>query len=129
MLAQEHARDDREFYGRRLDRGEITWEVIGEEEGEDYYYVRLAYRPSHGFRGEPGVELFTIDKAGPVRLRQILNEPQPRRGRILTATVAGLALVAGATVAVLFISGLKTGGSYGRRPSSASNPGCSTYFR
>ncbi len=42
VLALQHARDNREIYGRYADR----------ELAEDYYRVRLSYRPARGFRGE-----------------------------------------------------------------------------
>ena len=49
VIALQHARDDREFYGRYAD-AELVWDVIGAEETEDYYEVRLAYRPAGNFR-------------------------------------------------------------------------------
>ena len=56
--------------------------MAGEEEGEDYYYIRLSYRPETGFRGEPGIEQFTIDKAGPIELREIVQRPRERRASV-----------------------------------------------
>ena len=85
---------------------------MSQEESEDYYDIRLSYRPTEGFRGESGTEQFTIDKTGPIRLRQILSQPQPRRGRLLPAIGAGLVVVAAvAAVAALFASGAVGGGS------------------
>ena len=81
VLAIEHARDNREFYGSRYARRELVWEVVSAEEGEDYYDIRLSYRPARRFVGDPGIELFTIEKAGAIALRQVLSEPQPRRRR------------------------------------------------
>ena len=72
VLALQHARDIREIYGRYADV-ELTWEELHAEESEDYYRVRLSYRPARGFRGRPGVEQFTIDKTGPVELRQMVS--------------------------------------------------------
>ena len=88
VLALEHARDNRDFYGRRYASRELVWKVLSLEESEDYYDIRLSYRPIEGFRGEPGHERFTIDKTGPIRLRQILR--QPRRSRRI---VIGLIVV------------------------------------
>ena len=108
VLAMEHARDNRDFYGRRYASRELVWEVSSQEESEDYYDIRLSYRPTEGFRGEPGHEQFTIDKTGPIRLRQVLSQPQPSRR---TAYVIGLAIVLAATVATvggLFASGALT---------------------
>ena len=78
VLAMEHARDNRDFYGRPYASRELVWEVSSQEESEDYYDIRLSYRPTEGFRGEPGLEQFTIDKTGPIRLRQILSQPRRR---------------------------------------------------
>ena len=79
VLAMEHARDNRDFYGRRYARRELAWEVVSQEESEDYYDVRLSYRPAGAFRGDPGIEQFTIDKVGPIRLRQVLAQPVERK--------------------------------------------------
>ena len=68
MLALQHARDNRAFYGRYADR-ELVWEVVCADETEDYYEVKLSYRPARGFRGRPGVEQLTIDKTGPSRVQ------------------------------------------------------------
>ena len=46
VLAMEHARDNRDFYGRRYARRELVWGLISQEESEDYYDIRLAYRPT-----------------------------------------------------------------------------------
>ena len=77
----------------------MVWEVLNAEEGEDYYQVRLSYQPARSFQGEPGVELFTIDKSGPITLRQILSESQTRRARSLPAIVAGLVVAVVAVIA------------------------------
>ena len=69
VLALRQARDNTDFYGHRYAWRDLTWDVLDEEEREDYYYLRLSFRPARGFQGEPGVELFTIDKAGPIELR------------------------------------------------------------
>ena len=102
----QHARDNTDFYGRRYGRQELVWEVVNEEEGEDYYQVRLSYRPARGFTGEPGLEQFTIDKAGPIEFRQIISDPQPRRSLVLPAVLVGILAVAGAGVGVLFAAGV-----------------------
>ena len=103
VLAMENARDNRGYYGRRYASSELTWEEISAEEGEDYYRVRISYRPVRDFQGEPGIELFTIDKAGPIRLRQILSDPQPKKKiRLAYAAVGAMASLA-VVVGVLFV--------------------------
>ena len=104
VLAMRTARENTDFYGRYAAR-ELVWHELSAEESEDYYRIQLSYRPSRGFRGQPGVEQFTIDKAGPVELREILSQPQPSRR---AAYVIGLAIVlaaTGATIGGLFASG------------------------
>ena len=98
VLAIRHARDNTDFYGPRYARQELFWEVAGSEESEDFYRVRLSYRPARQFRGEPGIELVTIDKAGQVQLRQILNEPVERRRLRVPPIIAGLLIVVGVAV-------------------------------
>ncbi|MCI0794731.1 MAG: hypothetical protein J4O03_14810, partial [Chloroflexi bacterium] len=78
LRAIQHARENTDIYGPRYSQVDLVWEVLSSEEGEDYYQVRLSYRPARGFKGDPGVEQFTIDKSGSIELRQILSEPRPR---------------------------------------------------
>ena len=78
VLALRHANGKRGIYGRYANR-QLGWEVLEAEETEDYYEIKLTYRPARGFRGYPGVEEFYIDKAGPIELHRILGEPRPHR--------------------------------------------------
>jgi len=117
VIALRHARDNTEFYGSRYARMELSWDVLAEEEREDYYYIRLSYRPARGFRGEPGVELFTIDKAGPIELRQVLAEPQPIT-RLTPVLVAGGAVLAAAGI----IGGLAGAGVFSSSPAPIDQP-------
>ena len=108
MLAVQNAGDNPDFYGPDYAHVELVREVVSAEEGEDYYRVRLSYRPVRGFAGEPGLELFTIDKAGPVTLRQLIKEPRRRRP-VWLFTGVGLAVAVGVVVAVLFAAGVLSG--------------------
>ena len=113
VLALRHARDNTDFYGRRYGNQDLAWDVLDEQEREDYYYIRLSYRPVRGFRGQPGVELFTIDKMGPIELRQILVEPQPEfRLRLALSAVGLLAAVGG------IVGGLAASGVFSTSPAS-----------
>ena len=96
VLVLQHARDNRDVYGRRYAQRDLVWEELNAEESEDYYRVTLSYRPTPGFQGEPGVEQFTIYKSGPIRLRRILGEPQPHRKLGLPLALAGVAVVVAA---------------------------------
>ena len=105
VLALRHAQDNRDFYGRYADR-ELIWDELGAEESEDYYRVRLSYRPARRFWGEPGVELFTIDKAGPIELRQILSEPRLKLRTGLVLSSVGMLAIASGVVGGLFAAGV-----------------------
>ena len=107
VLTIQHARENTDFYGRSYQGVELYWEVVSQEETEDYYEIRLSYRPARGFRGEPGIERFTIDKeGGSIELRQIVSEPAGKpRPRLLYALV-GMVVVVGAVVGVLFATGI-----------------------
>ena len=102
VVALRHARDNPDFYPHQYRNLPLAQEVIASEEGEDYYYVRLSFRPSGRFRGESGVELFTIDKSGSIELRQILSEPRPRTRMVPVLVLAGGIGVASAVVGTLF---------------------------
>ncbi|MCH8206945.1 MAG: hypothetical protein IH956_08065, partial [Chloroflexi bacterium] len=111
VLAIQHARDNRDFYGGRYRDRDLVWEVASADEGEDYYEIRLSYRPAGRFRGEPGLEQFTIDKTGSIELRQILDEPRARRSiSMLVLAIVGVVVIAGAAGGVLFASGALGGG-------------------
>jgi len=75
VRAIEEARDNTDFYGPSYAGVRLVWEVLSTEESDDYYDIRLSFRPSGRYRGEPGVELFIYDKTGGLRVRQILDEP------------------------------------------------------
>ena len=108
VSALRHARDNRSFYGRRYARRDLVWEVVGAEETEDYYEVKLSYRPARGFRGRPGVEQFTIDKTGPIEFRQILEEPVEPRGLKRRSNLVALVVLVGLAAAaaiVIFVLG------------------------
>lgn len=42
VLAMEHARDNREFYGPRYSQRALVWEVVSQDESEDYYDIRVS---------------------------------------------------------------------------------------
>ena len=118
VLAIRHSRENTDFYGPRWARKELVWEVIDSEAGDDYFQVRLSYRPARRFWGQSGVELFTIDKTGSVELRQVLDEPteglrqlvnEPVQVMGLRFPLIGLALliVVAIGAAVLLTSGEK----------------------
>ena len=109
VLALQHARDNRETYGPFADR-DLVWEVIGTEETEDYYEVRLSYVPAPPFNGEPGTELLTINKIGEIEFRQIVTPPSSKKSRVPTFALVGGVVAVVAVVAVLFATGVFSSG-------------------
>ena len=98
-IALDQARENQDFYGRRYARMDLAWDVVSQEERADGYRVQLAYQLAHGFRGNPGVEEFIIDRQGSVQSRRIVSEPV-RRGGFLGC---GL-LAAGISLSVLVLA-------------------------
>ena len=109
VLAIRHARANTDFYGPAYSSRELVWEIAGAEEGEDYYQVRLSYRPARRFRGQPGLELFTIGKTAEIELRQVLSEPIEKRRFALLAIAIGLVVASVAVVGGLFVAGVFSG--------------------
>jgi hypothetical protein len=98
MLAFQHARNNREIYGKFADV-ELVWALDRAHETGDFYDVRLSYRPAHDFRGRPGVEQFIIPKSGGVEFRQIISEPRPIWWSPFVLSSVGAVLVAGVAIA------------------------------
>jgi hypothetical protein len=109
VLALRLAREDISVYGERYSKTRFTWEVTSAEDGEDYYQIRISFRPVQGFSGEPGTELFTIDKLGTLESRQVITFPSEKKkipsGLLAVGGVGGI----GAVIAVLFIAGVFSG--------------------
>ena len=105
ILAFQYVRNNREIYGRYADI-DLVWALERADETEDYYDIRLSYRPVRDFRGRPGVEQFIIPKSGGVEFRQIISEPHPVRLSPLLLTVMGSLLLVGVAVGGLFAAGV-----------------------
>jgi hypothetical protein len=73
-LAIQHAQNNTGFYDSSIRHDPIVWEIEGQVETDDFYEIRLSFRPVRGFHGQPGIENFTIDKTGKIELRQIVRE-------------------------------------------------------
>jgi len=101
VLAIEYARDNREVYNRRHRRRELVWEVVDEQEDEEYYRIRLSHRPAGRFKGTPGTELFIIDKAGAIRMRQLLDVPVGPRRPVVLLSLVGVVVIGAAVGAAL----------------------------
>jgi Tfp pilus assembly protein PilF len=120
VLALRIARESTDFYGPAYPDEGFVQEELGAEEGEDYYRVRLSYRPATGFNGTPGVELFIIDKVGEIESRQLLSSPRPKSVMLPTLAALGGSAVVGVVVVVLFATGVfSLGGVTGMAGGSA----------
>ena len=75
VVAILYARDNSTSYGDAYSELNLVWEVISQEDGEDYYDIKLSFRPEGRFRGEPGAEQYIIDKLGRIVHRQMLDAP------------------------------------------------------
>ena len=128
VLAIRHAQENPDFYGPAYSGVRLAWEVTSQEEGEDFYDIRLSFRPAGRFRGEPGVEQFIIDKTGDIQVHQILDEPAGmeaparRRPRFLLISAVGVVVVAVVAIVVGFTIGNLTGGGEGPAPTSLPAP-------
>lgn len=109
IAASRHVRENRNFYGPRYANREMIWEQISSREGEDYYYIQLSYRPAGQFKGKPGVELLTIDKAGPVEVREIVQEVVEPRNWLLILSTSGALILVAAVLGSLFAAGVFIG--------------------
>ena len=91
------AREDPGNYGPQFSRTRMVFQLVEQEEGEDYYIVTLSFRLEGDFTGSPGQEQFFIEKEGPVADRQVLSLPtggQRRRFPVIPVVI-GLAVVVG----------------------------------
>ena len=81
VLAMQTAREEPGNYGAAFEGMEMFFEVEGEEEDEDYYHVRVSFRPVDNLTDTPGIEEFILDKNGDIALRQIVSrlDSQVRR--------------------------------------------------
>jgi tetratricopeptide (TPR) repeat protein len=120
VLALQHARDNRDVYGRYSQAG-LVWDVIGAEETEDYYEVRLSYIPAGNFRSA-GVEQFTIDKTGPIEFRQIVSQPKASRRGATIFAIAAVAVIVVAIVGGLLATGALTTGDSSSQSTAATAP-------
>ena len=77
------ARENPGNYGPQLAGSRMVFQLVEQEEGEDYYIVTQSFRPEADFAGSPGQEQFFIEKEGPVADRQVLSLPTVRTKKTL----------------------------------------------
>ena len=107
LLAMQTARDDPGNYGARFADVPMVFDLVQQEDEEDYYIVTLSLRPAGDFAGVAGQEQFFIEKEGTVAYRQVLSLPRTQSRRLpLVPIIIGLATVAAATVGLLIAMGV-----------------------
>ncbi|MCH2536856.1 MAG: hypothetical protein MK128_05550 [Dehalococcoidia bacterium] len=109
LLAMQTARDNRADYGRGFAKVRMNFQAVEHDEGEDYFFVTLSFRPEGDFRGTPGQERFVIEKEGAIAGRQVLSLPSGGvkrrflwRPLAIVAALVVLAAVGGAFAAGFF---------------------------
>ena len=75
LIVLRYAGENTAVYGPDYADAPLVWEVASAESGEEFYYIRLTYRPAGNFEGKPGVEEFITDKEGAIEFRQVLEHP------------------------------------------------------
>ena len=111
MRAIAHARDNTDFYGPRYRQINLVWEVDSEEEGEDFYDIKLSFRPAGSYSGRPGIEQFIMEKTGAIQIRQLMSDPSElgrpagRGPRVLALTALGVLIVGAVGVGAAFALG------------------------
>lgn len=111
LLAMRTARDNPGNYGRALEGVRMVFDVVEQEEGEDYYVVTMSFRPEGDFAGTPGQEQFFIEKEGVVADRQVRSLPRitaARRFPIFPVAI-GLVVAVAVVVGVAFAAGVFKG--------------------
>ena len=122
VLAMRTADDEPGNYGRRSTGVRMVFDVVQQEEGEDYYTITLSFRPEGAFVGTAGEEQFFIAKEGTVERRQVRSLPREKRFPLVPLAI-GLAVVAVvAGVVVASASGVFGGGGNGEAPAAATAP-------
>lgn len=106
VLAIRIAREDTSVYDEEFANRELVWLVERAEESEDYYRIFIGYRPLRKFKGESGVEQFTIDKLGNIDSRLILSIPRRRRDARTWVSAVGALILIPVTIGALFITGI-----------------------
>ncbi|MBQ11025.1 MAG: hypothetical protein CMJ45_05690 [Planctomyces sp.] len=112
VVAMRTAREAPGEYGQALSGTRMAYQLVEQENGDDYYIVTLSFRPEGDFAGTEGHEQFFIEKEGTVAYRQVLSLPR-RVGasRFPVVPVAiGLLVVIVAIASMVFAAGFFSGG-------------------
>jgi glycine betaine/proline transport system substrate-binding protein len=88
VMAIRHAQDNLEIYGLDYQDIRLVSELVSAVEEEDYYDIRLSFRPVGRLDGSPGLEQFIISKTGTIEVRQLLEFPTQQTGTASRTTSA-----------------------------------------
>ena len=88
VKAISHARENTEIYGPDYQDTSLVWESVSEEEREEFYDIKLSFRPAGSFTGTPGLEQFVISKTGTMQVRQAFELPIPEKTRTNVGSVS-----------------------------------------
>ena len=115
VVAVRTARDSPGNYGRSYAAVRMVFDLVEQEEGQDYYVITLSFRPEGDFSGTPGREQFFIEKEGAVADRQVLALPRSDRGRRFPVlwVIVGIVVVVAVAVGGVVVGGglLDSGGA------------------
>ena len=122
VMAIRHARENTEIYGFEYQDTTMVWEPVSETEEEEFYDIRLSFRPSGTFTGRPGLEQFVISKTGDIELRQVLESPGSKSsgGMPKFLLFGGLGALVIAVIAVIVV--IATSGGADAVPVETSAP-------
>ena len=110
VLAMQSAEENPGNYGLRFSGSRMVYDVVEQEDGEDYYVITLSFRPEGDFSGTPGREQFFIEKEGQIARRQVLGLPSAGRGFPTVPVLIGVAVVAIVAVAAVVFTVGRGGG-------------------
>jgi hypothetical protein len=107
VVAMRTARETPGEHGQALSGTRMAYQLVEQENGNDYYIVTLSFRPEGDFAGTEGHEQFFIEKEGTVAYRQVLSLPRSAGGgRFPVVPVAiGLLVVVVAIAGVVWVAG------------------------
>ena len=71
MMAIRHARDNTEIYGAEYQDTSLVWEPVSEEESEEFYDIKLSFRPAGTVKSVSvahALSIYFFDEAGSGKL-------------------------------------------------------------
>lgn len=69
------AQQNLDLYSPELQAMRLVWEVTEATEGDEFYFIKVSYKPFEDFTGTAGLEEFVMKKNGEIEFRQVLRPP------------------------------------------------------